>query len=29
MAGHAVDTMLGRYTHPLGRSHERVRSLIG
>ncbi|HEX2414654.1 MAG TPA: tyrosine-type recombinase/integrase [Thermoleophilaceae bacterium] len=29
MAGHTVDTMLDRYTHPLGRSHERVRALIG
>jgi integrase len=29
MAGHTVDTMIGTYTHALGRSHDRVRGLIG
>lgn len=29
VAGHAIDTMLGTYTHPLGRSHERIRAVIG
>ena len=24
-----VETMLGTYTHPLGRSHERIRQVIG
>jgi integrase len=29
VAGHAVDTMLGTYTHPLSRSHDRIRDVIG
>ena len=29
MAGHTVETMLARYTHPLRRSHDQVRGLIG
>ena len=28
MSGHSLDTMLGTYTHALGRSHERIRALI-
>lgn len=29
VAGHTVETMLGTYTHALGRSHERIRQVIG
>ncbi|MET0513374.1 MAG: site-specific integrase [Thermoleophilaceae bacterium] len=29
MAGHTVQTMLGRYTHALGRSFDQVRDIIG
>jgi integrase len=29
IAGHEVETMIAVYTHPLGRSHERVRQIIG
>jgi integrase len=29
IAGHTVETMIGHYTHPLGRSFDRVRELIG
>jgi integrase len=29
VAGHAVETMLGTYTHSLGRSHDRIREVIG
>ena len=29
MAGHTVQTMLGRYTHALGRSFDQVREIIG
>jgi integrase len=29
VAGHTVETMIGTYTHALGRSHERIRRLIG
>ncbi|HEY5708128.1 MAG TPA: site-specific integrase [Solirubrobacterales bacterium] len=29
IAGHRVETMLARYTHPLGQSFERIRSSIG
>jgi Phage integrase family len=29
MAGHSIETMLGRYTHPLHSSHEAVRRIIG
>ena len=29
VAGHAIDTMLGTYTHPLERSHARIRAVIG
>jgi integrase len=29
IAGHRVETMLSTYTHPLRRSHERVREIIG
>ena len=29
VAGHTVETMIGTYTHPLGRSHERIRKVIG
>jgi hypothetical protein len=28
VAGHAVETMLGTYTHALGRSHDRIRQVI-
>ena len=29
VAGHTVETMIGTYTHALGRSHDRIRGLIG
>jgi integrase len=29
IVGHRVETMLARYTHPVGQSHERVRRSIG
>ncbi len=29
IAGHTVETMIGHYTHALGRSHDSVRRLIG
>jgi integrase len=29
VAGHTVETMIGIYTHPLGRSHDRIRKVIG
>jgi integrase len=29
VAGHTVETMLGAYAHPLGRSHDRIRQVIG
>jgi integrase len=29
VAGHTIDTMLNRYTHPLGRSMDRIRAVIG
>jgi hypothetical protein len=29
IAGHRVETMLAHYTHPLGRSHDQVRQVIG
>lgn len=29
VAGHTVETMIGTYTHPLGRSHDRIRKVIG
>jgi integrase len=29
VAGHTIDTMLNRYTHPLGRSMERIRQVVG
>ena len=29
IAGHRVETMLTRYTHAVGGSHQRVRSVIG
>lgn len=29
VAGHTVDTMLARYTHPQGRSMEAIRSVVG
>jgi hypothetical protein len=29
VAGHTVETMIGIYTHALGRSHDRIRRLIG
>lgn len=29
MAGHSIEIMLGRYTHPLRSSHDEVRTLIG
>lgn len=29
VAGHTLGTMLTTYTHPLGRSHERIRGVIG
>jgi integrase len=29
VAGHTVETMIGTYTHPLGRSHDRIRRVIG
>src|SRR5690606_19977565 len=28
-AGHTVETMVSRYTHPLGRSHSKIREAIG
>jgi integrase/DNA-directed RNA polymerase specialized sigma24 family protein len=29
VAGHTIDTMLNRYTHPLGRSMDRIRAVVG
>jgi integrase len=29
VAGHTVETMLGTYTHALGRSHQRIREVLG
>lgn len=29
IAGHRVETMLSRYTHPVGESFDRVRAVIG
>ena len=29
VSGHTVETMLGTYTHALGRSHDRIRQVIG
>jgi integrase len=29
VAGHTVETMIGTYTDPLGRSHERIRQVLG
>ncbi len=29
VAGHTVETMVGTYTHALGRSHDRIRKVIG
>ncbi|MQA75575.1 MAG: tyrosine-type recombinase/integrase [Solirubrobacterales bacterium] len=29
IAGHRVETMLAHYTHPLGRSYDRIRQVIG
>jgi hypothetical protein len=29
VAGHTVETMIGTHTHPLGRSHDRIRKVIG
>ncbi len=29
IAGHTVDTMLARYTHPQGRSMDAIRSVVG
>ena len=29
VAGHTVETMIGTYTHPLRRSHDRIRKVIG
>jgi hypothetical protein len=29
IAGHTVETMIGHYTHALGRSFDRVREVIG
>jgi Phage integrase family len=29
VAGHTVETMIGTYTHPLGRSHDRIRKVLG
>lgn len=29
VAGHTVETMLGTYTHALGKSHERIREVLG
>ncbi len=29
VAGHNVETMISRYTHPLEQSHERIRGVIG
>jgi integrase len=29
VAGHTVETMIGTYTHALGRSHEQIREVIG
>lgn len=29
VSGHAVETMLGTHTHALGRSHDRIRQVIG
>jgi integrase len=29
IAGHRIETMISIYTHPLGRSHEAIRSVIG
>ena len=29
VAGHTVETMLGTYTHALGRSHQQIRELVG
>jgi integrase len=29
IAGHRIETMLARYTHPIGTSFEPIRSLLG
>ncbi|HEV8176879.1 MAG TPA: site-specific integrase [Gemmatimonadales bacterium] len=29
IAGHTIDTMISRYTHPVGESFERIRQVLG